>query len=84
MRMSKLTFLGPSRATELCKRVSIEFARAYCSDFHVPRSALPSSFSDRNVRNETIIRTGITCKEIPSYIPAMAYWWRIVEKGERF
>ena len=49
MRTSQLTFSRPSLATELSKRVFLDFAHASCTDFHVPTSTLPSSFSDRKV-----------------------------------
>ena len=51
MRTSQITFSRPSRATELSKIVFLNFAHAKCTDFHVPTSRLPSSFSDCKVRN---------------------------------
>ena len=50
IRTSQLTFPRPTRATELCKRVFLDSAHAKCTDFHVPTSTLPSSFSGPKVR----------------------------------
>ena len=52
---------------------------------NIKRKNSPTTFFDFIVFNHgTIIRTGITCKKIPCYMPDSACRWFIIENAKLF